>query len=142
MLMNTIQLNPYLTFNGNCEEAMEFYKTVFGGELTISRFGDFSGPDMPTPEDYKNKVMHAMLKNDDLMFMASDGAPGSTIKFGENMTMSLSGPDEEKLTNYFNALAAGGTITMPLAKQIWGDTFGMLTDKFGVQWMVDIGPAQ
>lgn len=136
--MNTVQLNPYLTFNGNCEEAMQFYKTVFGGELTISRFGDFSGPDMPTPEDYQDKVMHAMLRTDDLMFMASDCAPGNEVTFGQNMSMSLSGPDSEKLSAYFTALSANGTVTLPLAEQVWGDTFGMLTDTFGVQWLVDI----
>lgn len=140
--MNNIQLNPYLTFNGHCEEAMEFYKTVFGGELTISRFGDFSSPEMPTPEDYKNKVMHAMVRTDELMFMASDCAPGVSVTFGQNMTMSLSGPDNTKLSGYFEALSADGTVTMPLDKQVWGDIFGMLTDKFGVQWMVDISPAQ
>lgn len=137
--MNTIQLNPYLTFNGNCEEAMEFYKTVFGGELTISRFGDFSGPDMQTPEEYKNKVMHAMLRTDDLMFMASDCAPGVSVSVGENISMSLSGPDDAKLSGYFEALSADGTVTMPLATQVWGDKFGMVTDKFAVQWMVDVG---
>jgi PhnB protein len=140
--MNNIQLNPYLTFNGNCEEAMEFYKTVFGGELTISRFGDFASPEMSTSDDYKDKVMHAMLRTDDLMFMASDGAPGVTVKFGENMSMSLSGPDDEKLSGYFTALSDGGTVTMPLAKQVWGDKFGMVTDKFNLQWMVNVGKTQ
>lgn len=140
--MDTIQLNPYLTFNGNCEEAMEFYKTVFGGELTVSRFGDFSGPDMPTPEDYQSKVMHAMLRTADLMFMASDCPPGNQVTFGQNITMSLSGPDSTKLSGYFEALSADGTVTTTLAKQVWGDTFGMLTDKFGVQWLVDISPAK
>jgi len=140
--MSTSQLSPYLGFNGSCEEAMKFYQSVLGGELEISRFGDFASPEMPVEDSYKNNVMHASLKNDTLSFMASDGAPGRPVTFGDNISMSIGGTDMELLTKFFNGLSAGGTITMPLAKQVWGDTFGMFTDKFGVHWMINIGSAK
>jgi PhnB protein len=139
MLLMDAQLNPYLAFNGTCEEAMEFYKTVFGGELTISRFSDFNSPEMPVSKEQNNKVMHAMLRTDEVIFMASDSAPGNEVVFGDNISMSLSGPDDTKLSGYFESLSQDGSITMPLAKQVWGDKFGMVTDKFGVHWMVNIG---
>ena len=127
-------LTPYLNLQGTCEEAMNFYKGVFGGTLEISHFGDFPN----APEGYENKVMHSTLKSDDLMFMASDGMPGGTVTVGDSVNMSLASEDEDKLTNFFNSLAEGGKITVPLAKQMWGDTFGMLTDKYGVHWLVNI----
>jgi PhnB protein len=133
-------LTPYLNFQGNTREAMEFYHHVFGGDLKLSTFGEFPNPN--TPEDYKDKIMHAVLTTDDLMLMASEGMPGGHVTFGDNISLSLAGSDSEKLTGYFNKLAEGGKITMPLAKQAWGDTFGMLTDKFGVHWMVNISSGQ
>lgn len=117
---------------------MQFYQSVLGGELHISRFSDFPEAAAAVPEDYKNKAMHASLDNGMLSFMASDGKPGSKVMFGDSVHMSIAGKDTEKLTAYFNGLAAGGTITMPLDMQMWGDTFGMLTDKFGIHWMVNI----
>ncbi len=137
--MNTAQLSPYINFNGNCEEAMNFYHDVLGGDLKISRFSDFEMPDMPVPEQYKSKVMHASLENGTLSFMASDGKPGSQVMFGDNVNISIAGIDEAQLSGFFNGLSAGGTVTMPLAKQVWGDMFGMFTDKFGIHWMVNIG---
>src|ERR1700745_3078262 len=95
------KLEPYLNFNGNCEEAMNFYKSVLGGELTISRFSDFASPDAPAPEKPEG-VMHATLKNDNLSFMASDGMPDRAVVFGDSISMSIAGPDEAKLTGYFN----------------------------------------
>ncbi|OGG04818.1 hypothetical protein A2Z33_05915 [Candidatus Gottesmanbacteria bacterium RBG_16_52_11] len=130
-----MKLTPYLNFNGNCAEAMKFYQSVLGGKLTMQTFGE-SG--MPSTPDYKDKIMHADLQNDALSFMASDNAPGKTVTMGDNVHMSLAGTDEASLTRYFNALAASGKVDMPLAKQFWGDTFGMLTDKFGIHWMVNI----
>lgn len=141
MLMN-IQLSPYLNFNGNCEEAMNFYKSVFGGELQISRFKDFAGPDMPTPEGYEDKVMHSTLTSEGLSFMASDGAPGQSVTFGNSVQVSVAGDDETRLKAIFDGLSQGGSVTMPMAKQVWGDQFGMLTDKYGIHWMVDISPAK
>ena len=136
----SVKLNPYLNFNGNTKEAMEFYRSVFGGELKLNTFGEFPNPDLP--EDYKDKIMHAVLESDDITIMASEGQPGGTINFGDNISLSLSGDDQEKLTGYFNKLAEGGEVTMPLEKQMWGDEFGMLKDKQGVYWMVNISKAE
>lgn len=129
-------LTPYLNFQGNTREAMEFYHSVFGGDLKLSTFGEFNMPN--TAENYKDKIMHAVLQTPDLMIMASEGMPERNVNFGDNVSLSLAGEDSEKLTGYFNKLADGGKVTMPLEKQMWGDTFGMLTDKFGVHWMVNI----
>ena len=129
-------LTPYLNFNGNAAEAMKFYQSVLGGELKIQTFGESGMPDIP--EEEKNRTIHADLKNDTLSFMASDGHASQEVKFGDNIHMSIAGSDEAKLTEFFNKLAEGGKVDMPLAKQFWGDTFGMLTDKFGVHWMVNI----
>lgn len=137
--MNPSQLQPYLAFNGDCEAAMKFYQSVLSGELEISRFGDFDSPEMPVSEEQKDKVMHATLKNDLLSFMASDGMPGRPVVFGDSVSLSIAGSDEAQLTKIFNDLSAGGSVTMPLAKQVWGDTFGMFTDKYGIHWMVNIG---
>lgn len=140
--MNDTQLSPYLHFNGNCEEAMNFYQSVLGGELEISRFGDYASTDMPVSEDQKNSIMHSTLKTNDFSFMASDGMRDHALAIGENISISIAGTDEAKLTKYFNGLSAGGKVTMPLSKQVWGDAFGMFTDKFGIHWMVNISPAQ
>lgn len=119
---------------------MEFYKSVLGGELIMQTFGEA----MPegTPPEHKNKIMHAYLKNDSLSFMASDSPPGSEVTQGDNVHLSIVGEDEAKLTEFFNKLAEGGKVTMKLEKQFWGDVFGMLTDKFGIHWMVNIGTPQ
>jgi PhnB protein len=137
--MSATKLLPYLGFNDNCREAMEFYQSVLGGELKITTVGE-SQPDVP--EDQKNRVMHADLQNDTLSFMASDNMMGTPIVFGDNISMSLIGTDEAQLTKFFTDLSVGGTPGVPLAKAPWGDTFGMFTDKFGIHWMVNIGPAQ
>ncbi len=139
--MNTPQLSPYLHFNGNCEEAMNFYKSVLGGELEINRFSNFASPEMPVSNEQKDKVMHSVLKNDSLSFMASDGMPGRTVNIGDGISISIGGTDETQLAGIFNGLSQGGAITMPLAKQVWGDLFGMLTDKFGIHWMINISAA-
>lgn len=119
---------------------MNFYKSVLGGTLDISRFSDMNDPS--TPEDYKDKVIHATLTSGVLTFMASDTQPGKSVTFGDSVHLSLAGTDEASLTKYFNGLSEGGNVTMPLAKQFWGDTFGMLTDKFGIHWMVNISAAK
>ncbi|MBM2620010.1 VOC family protein [Actinoplanes sp. LDG1-06] len=129
------QLNPYLTFNGNAREAMEFYHSVFGGELKINTFGEFGAPD-PALAD---KVMHAMLTTDKgYLLMASDTAPGMTYNPGDTMTVSLSGDPGEGLEEVWEKLADGGVVQMPFEKQMWGDLYGQLVDKFGVPWMVDV----
>lgn len=137
--MNQPRLDPYLTFNGNCEEAMKFYQSVLGGELKINRFGEFDSPQIPVPDAQKDKVMHSVLKNELLNLMASDSRPEQPVTFGENISLSIAGTDEAQLTTFFNELSNGGKVTMPFAKQIWGDMFGMCTDKYGVHWMINVG---
>ena len=128
-------LSPYLNFNGNASEAMRFYQVVLGGKLTMQTFGDAK---MAKSNKDKDRIVHAMLKNKMLSFMASDGIPDRPVIMGDHVHMSIVGSDAALLTGYFNKLAGGGKVNMPLAKQFWGDTFGMLTDKFGVHWMVNI----
>jgi len=129
------QLNPYLQFDGNAREAMEFYRSVFGGELRINTFGEFGNPD-PAIAD---KVMHAMLTTDrGYLLMASDTAPGMPYQSGGNITCSLSGDPGEGLEEVWEKLSDGGTVTMPFEKQMWGDLFGQCVDRFGIPWMVDV----
>ena len=130
------QLNPYLSFKDNARQAMEFYKSVFGGELTVNTFKEFHASSDPSED---SKVMHAMLKAPNgIVFMAADTPKQMKYEPGSRISMSLSGEDPRELTGYFEKLADGGMTVMPLAKAPWGDTFGMCTDKFGVQWMVNI----
>jgi len=128
-------LNPYLNFNGNTAEAMRFYQSVLGGDLNIQTFGDAGAAQS---DNEKNLTLHAALTSNGITLFASDGRPDTQVIFGDNVHLSLQGDDTARLTGYFNGLAAGGKINMALAKQFWGDTFGMLTDKFGVHWMVNI----
>ncbi|NMO54713.1 VOC family protein [Actinoplanes sp. TBRC 11911] len=129
------QLNPYITFNGNAREAMEFYHSILGGDLTVNTFGEFGNPD-PAVAD---KVMHSMVTSPrGYMLMASDTAPGMPFTAGNNMSISLSGDPGEGLEDVWDKLAAGGTVHVPFEKQMWGDVFGLLTDRYGIQWMVDV----
>ncbi len=131
-----VQLNPYLSFKDNAREAMEFYKSVFGGELDLRTFKDLHAAQDPSEE---NLIMHSVLEAPGgLTFMASDTPKRMEYKPGNTFNMSLSGDDEALLSGYFEKLSAGGTVTMPLEKAVWGDTFGMCVDKFGVQWLVNI----
>ncbi|HSX31414.1 MAG TPA: VOC family protein [Candidatus Saccharimonadales bacterium] len=132
----SVVLNPYLHFNGNAKEALEFYKSIFGGKLSISHYSDFPG--MPEADKYKDQVMHGALEAGSLQLMASDSGPMGEGTIGDNFSLSLSGDDEPTLRKHFEALSAGGTVTQPLATQVWGDTFGMLKDKFGMTWFVNI----
>jgi PhnB protein len=136
-----VTLNPYLHFDGNAEEALHFYESVFGGEGTISRYGDNPMPDLK--EEHKNLVMHADLQTGDIRLMLSDSGLMGVPTKGSNISMSLSGAadDEAKLTEYFNKLSAGGSVTVALEKAPWGDTFGMLDDKYGISWLVNIAAA-
>ncbi len=129
-------LNPYLNFRDNAREAMEFYKTVFGGKLEMQTFKEYHVSQDPSED---NKIMHAMLTADNgIVFMASDTQNSIEYRTGTNMSMSLSGDNEIELRGYYEKLSAGGTIEMPLEKAPWGDMFGMFTDKFGVSWLVNI----
>jgi PhnB protein len=136
--MNTSKLQPYLCFDGNCREAMSFYHGVLGGNLDLSTFGQFDSPEMPVPADQKDKIMHAMLDNGLLTMMASDNMPGQKINFGDSVSLSIAGEDEVQLTVFFKGLSEGGEVRMPLQKQVWGDIFGMFTDKYGIHWMINI----
>jgi PhnB protein len=134
------KLNPYISFDGNAREAMEFYKSVFGGQLDISTFGEAGITDHGAKPD---GVMHAQLVAENgITLMASDSATGfREYVAGTNMSLSLSGDNEEELTSYYNQLADGGKVEQPLEKAPWGDTFGMCIDKYGTFWMVNIaGP--
>jgi len=130
------KLNPYITFDGNAKEAMEFYNTVFGGKLTTSTFKEGGASHDPSNDD---KIMHAMLIADNgITLMASDSAKGWPYSAGNNVSISLSGDDEAELQGYWDKLSADAKIEQPLTKAPWGDLFGMLTDKFGMRWMVNI----
>jgi len=132
------RLNPYISFNGNARQAMEFYKDVFGGELNLNTFGEFgqSGPDA-------DKVMHAQLEAPNgFTLMGADTPEGMQHTPGDTIMVSLSGDDNAELRGYWDKLAASGKVTMPLEKQMWGDEFGMVVDQFGVPWMVNIAGQQ
>ena len=132
------RLNPYLSFKDNARDAMEFYRTVFGGKLDMQTFKELNASQDPSEDD---RIMHSQLEADNgITIMASDTPDRMEYKPGNNFNMSLSGDNEAELRGYFEKLADGGTVTMPLEKAIWGDTFGMCVDKFGVQWLVNISP--
>lgn len=134
----TSRLNPYLAFRNDAREAMTFYQQVLGGELAISTFGDFGSADENTDP---NSVMHALLETPlGFTLMASDAPNHMDLVVGTNITLSISGTDGDALRGYFDQLTQGGVVQMPLQKQVWGDEFGMGTDKFGIAWMVNITP--
>ncbi len=130
------RLNPYLNFTDSSRAAMEFYQSVFGGQLDIMTFGQFGAAEGVDPDG----VMHAHLVTDlGFVLMASDLPPGMEPLTGVgSITCSISGDDAEALTGYWARLSDGGQVTMPLEKQMWGDTFGSCTDRFGVPWLVNI----
>lgn len=138
----TSRLNPYISFRDNARDAITFYESVFGGELTISTFGDFQASQDPEESD---KVMHAMLvAPNGFTLMASDTPNGMEYNPGNNISVSLSGDssDEAELRGYWDKLVDGGTVTMPLESAPWGDVFGMCVDRFGIAWLVNIAGEQ
>jgi PhnB protein len=135
------QLNPYLNFSGTARQAMEFYRDVFGGELTISTFGE-SGPMDGVDSADADKIMHAQLQTGTgYVLMGADVPSHMEFQAPAGFAVSLSG-DDEALRGYFEKLSSGGTVTTPLQKMMWGDEFGMLTDQFGIQWMANISQPQ
>ena len=134
-------VNTYLTFNGNCEEAFNFYKSVFGGDFAyIGRFGEMpEGDGYSVPEADKNKIMHVGLPIGNTILMGSDTGGDWAAKLieGNNFSISVNTESKEEGDRIFNGLAAEGQITMPMENTFWGAYFGMLTDKFGIQWMVN-----
>jgi PhnB protein len=130
------KLNPYLGFKDNAREAMEFYKAVFGGKLEVNTFEEYHASEDPSEND---KIMHSVLEAENgITFMAADTPNHMEYKPGTNISMSLSGENDAELSGYFDKLSEGGTVTQPLVSAPWGDKFGMLNDKFGIQWMVNI----
>ena len=132
-------LTPYLAFNGNCREAMEFYKTVFGGELNVQTFGE--APENAAEKD-KARVMHAQLSSGNFMLMASDGMPDRPVTFGDSVSLSVHTQSKDETDTLFNKLSEGGTVTMPLENTFWGAYFGMLIDKFGIHWLFNFQQEQ
>jgi PhnB protein len=132
----TVRLNPYLNFKDNAREAMTFYRSVFGGELTISTFADLNAPVEPTEKDL---VMHSMLEAaNGLVLMGADTPSHMAHEQPAGFSVSLSGDDDTTLRGFWDGLAAGGNVTMPLDTAPWGDSFGMLVDKFGITWLINI----
>ena len=134
------RLNPYLNFNGNARQALEFYQSVFGGTLNVSTFADFG-----TPQDAPDasKIMHGQLETQaGYTLMAADTPPNMEYQGMHGFGVSLSGDDGDRLHGYWEKLSASGTVTMPMQKQVWGDEFGMCVDGFGVSWLVNISQPQ
>lgn len=134
------RINPHINFNGNAEEAFNFYKSVFGGEFTtIMRFKDLQNPDFTLPEKEANKIMHIALPIGSNLLMAND-VPESMGRVNENENrskISVSAESREEADKLFNGLSAGGAIEMPITDSPWGSYFGMFRDKYGIEWMVE-----
>jgi len=136
----TSRLNPYISFSDNARQAMEFYQDVFGGSLDLSTFGEYGAAQ---GEPHADKIMHGILETDrGFALMGADTPPGMTHTPGDNISVSLSGDDADELRGYWGKLTEGGTVSVPLEKQMWGDEFGMCVDQFGIQWMVNIAAPQ
>jgi len=140
-------VNVYLTFNGNCEEAFNFYKSVFGGDFPfIGRFKDMpAGEGKPASAEDAEKIMHVALRiSKETMLMGSDtgGEWASNYSQGNNFSISITTDTKGEADRLFNGLSAGGAVTMAMNKTFWGDYFGMFTDKFGINWMVSFNEAQ
>ncbi len=134
------QINPYINFNGNAEEAFTFYKSVFGGEFTkITRFKDLASAEFPVPEKEANKIMHIALSIGNNILIAND-VPESMGRVNENENRSkiaVTAESKEEADRIFNGLSAGGTVEMPLAESPWGTYFAMFRDKYGIEWTVE-----
>ncbi|MFF9016928.1 VOC family protein [Streptomyces sp. NPDC014870] len=134
------RLNPYLTFDGDARQAMEFYKEVFGGTLALNTYGEFGEKEAG---DAVDKIMHSQLETDSgFTLMAGDVAPGMEFRPGNTISVSVSGEDDAELRGYWAKLSGDGTVSVPLEMQMWGDVFGMCTDRFGVTWLVNISGQQ
>ncbi len=132
----TVRLNPYLGFRGNARQAMEYYHSVFGGDLTLNTFAEFHASEDPAEQD---KIMHGMLEGENgIVLMGADTPNHMDYTPAAGISVSLSGDDEGTLRGYWDRLADGGAVTVPLEKAPWGDTFGMCVDRFGVNWLVNV----
>lgn len=138
----TTQLVPYLMFNGNCREAMNFYKDAINGEIKLSTIGESPMKDNMPANQHEN-IMHASLsKNGQSLLFASDLMGPDAPQHGNTMTLCLNCSSEEEIQTVFKNLSVGGKVTSELKKEFWGDTFGMLVDKYGFNWMFNFGPSQ
>jgi PhnB protein len=137
--MNSITTTPYLFFKGQCKEAMEFYQSIFGGELTLLKPADIGMRDSGMPEGY---IMHAYLNGGEVTLMASDSQQASPV--AKKVSISLNGEvgDEAKLRTIFDALSDGAKVQYPLKVEAWGDIFGAVVDKYGIDWMINISVKQ
>lgn len=134
------QISPYINFNGNCEAAFNHYKSVFGGEFEyIGRFGEMPPGEKPLPEEEKNQIMHISLPISNGISLLGSDCPSSygSMKFGDNVSISINAENAEEAKRLFDGLSAGGIIKMPLEKTFWAALFGMFEDKFGIHWMVN-----
>src|SRR5690606_30810772 len=136
--MTKINLNAYLMFDGNCREAMAFYQSLFGGTLKSMTFGQV---DDSCPKAMRDSIMHSSLVTDEFVLLGSDNPEPKPTGSG-NISLALNGSDEQRLTQVFNQLSEGGKIVIPLEKQMWGDVFGVVSDRFGIDWMVNIGSVE
>jgi len=128
-------LHPYITFSGECRQALKFYKECFDGDIiAMKTFRDC--PD-ETAEEFKNNIMHAEFKSEGIYFMASDALPDNKISTGNNISLSIQFTDKEEQMKIFNLLSANGSVTTPLKNTFWGARFGALTDQFGINWMLN-----
>lgn len=134
-------LNPYLSFRDNAREALNFYQSVFGGDLRVSTFGDYQASEDPAESD---KIMHGMLTTPQgLVLMGADTPNSMEYREGSAISISLSGEDEAELRGYYDKLSGdGGSVTVPMEKSPWGDVFGMCTDRYGIGWLVNVNAAQ
>jgi PhnB protein len=133
----TSRLNPYISFDGNAREALDFYRDVLGGDLRVNTYGEYGDQESPGAD----KIMHGMLETPmGFTLMAADNPPGTEYRPGNNIAVSLSGDEDDggALRDYWEKFSEGGTVTVPLEKQMWGDEFGMCIDRFGTAWMVNI----
>ena len=139
--LRPMQLEPYLCFYGRCEEALEFYKGVFGGSYEAQRNSDMPPGMMEMPDDWKNKIMHSTFKGPGFQFMASDGRPPARkVNTDEgNISLSIGASTDDEGARIHKALSEGGTVDMPFEEAFWGGKFGMVTDKFGTEWMIVAG---
>ena len=128
-------LQVYLHFGGECREALDFYKEAIGGEIkSMQTYGEAN---MAEDESQKDRVLHSEFQADEIFIMAADGMQGQTVKSGNNISLNISVDNEERQTEIFNKLSKGGKVTMPLEDTFWGARFGMLRDKFGINWMLN-----
>lgn len=130
--------NPYITFDGHCEEALDFYKECFHGEILFTQY--YGESPKHVPEEYHQKIMHSEFKAGGIHFMACDNLPGQTMHYGNNVTFNVTFDDLSEQEEVFKKLSEGGNIYLTLQDTFWGSKFGMLTDRFGIHWMLNCDP--